>query len=79
MHFMYLPAHFSIKTAEEVNEMLNGLRLEEPINFSNYTFKEVSGLSIPQSVDWRKSGLVSPIQNQVSNHLGSETEEMRTI
>lgn len=65
MHFIYLPALFSIKTAEEINERLNGLRLEEPIQFRNGSFKDMRGLSIPQSVDWRKNGLVSPVQNQV--------------
>ncbi|XP_033493577.1 cathepsin K-like [Epinephelus lanceolatus] len=56
--------HLADMTAEEINERMNGLKLEEPVNFSNVTFKEASGLSIPQSVDWRKSGLVSPVQNQ---------------
>lgn len=79
MHFIYLPALFSFKTAEEINEKLNGLKLEEPIHFRNDTFKDVSGLSTPESVDWRKNGLVSPIQNQVSNDLRSETEDMTTM
>ncbi|TKS88301.1 Cathepsin S [Collichthys lucidus] len=56
--------HLADMTAEEVNEMLNGLKLEEPVHSSNGTFKEVSGSPIPQSVDWRKHGLVSPVQNQ---------------
>lgn len=56
--------HLADMTAEEVNDKLNGLKLEEPIHFRNDTFKDVSGLSIPQSVDWRKNGLVSPVQNQ---------------
>ncbi|XP_031152054.1 cathepsin L1-like isoform X3 [Sander lucioperca] len=51
-------------TSEEINEKLNGLKREEPIHFRNGTFKGVSGLSTPQSVDWRKNGLVSPVQNQ---------------
>ncbi|XP_056256223.1 cathepsin S, ortholog 1 isoform X2 [Seriola aureovittata] len=56
--------HLADMTAEEINEKLNGLKLEEPANFTNGTFKEVSGLSMPQDVDWRKNGLVSPVQNQ---------------
>ncbi|XP_039977369.1 cathepsin S, ortholog 1 [Xiphias gladius] len=56
--------HLADMTAEEINEKLNGLKLEEPVHFRNGTVKEASGLSIPQSVDWRKSGLVSPVQNQ---------------
>uniref|UniRef100_A0A3B4UE32 Cathepsin S, ortholog 1 n=1 Tax=Seriola dumerili TaxID=41447 RepID=A0A3B4UE32_SERDU len=56
--------HLADMTAEEINEKLNGLKLEDPANFTNGTFKEVSGLSMPQGVDWRKNGLVSPVQNQ---------------
>lgn len=71
MHFIYLLllTFFSIKTTEEINEKLNGLKLEEHFNFRNYTFKEASGLSTPQSVDWRKNGLVSPVQNQVRSAI----------
>ncbi|XP_071356512.1 cathepsin K-like isoform X3 [Trachinotus anak] len=56
--------HLADMTTEEINENVNGLKMEEPVNFTNGTFKEVSGLSIPQSVDWRKNGLVGPVQNQ---------------
>uniref|UniRef100_A0A671WQI0 Cathepsin S, ortholog 1 n=2 Tax=Sparus aurata TaxID=8175 RepID=A0A671WQI0_SPAAU len=56
--------HLADMTSEEVNEKLNGLKLEEPFNFGNDTFKGVNGLSIPQNVDWRKDGLVSPVMNQ---------------
>ncbi|XP_060915571.1 procathepsin L-like [Labrus mixtus] len=56
--------HLADMTAEEINEKLNGLKLEDPSNFRNSSLKEVSSVSIPQSVDWRKSGLVSPVQNQ---------------
>lgn len=65
MRFIYLPALFSIKTAEEVNERLNGLKLEEPIQFRNGSFKDMRSVWIPRSVDWRRNGLVSPVQNQV--------------
>lgn len=71
MYFSYLPNLLSVKTAEEVNEKLNGLKLEEPVESRNDTFKDLSGLSIPQSVDWRKEGLVSPVQDQVSTAFRS--------
>lgn len=61
---VYQPSS-SIKTAEEINEKLNGLKPEERAHFRNDTFKEASGSSTPQTVDWRKTGLVSPVQNQV--------------
>ncbi|KAM6899547.1 uncharacterized protein FYW49_017627 [Xenentodon cancila] len=55
---------FCVKMTEEINEKLNGLKLEEPLDFGNYTFKNFSNLSIPKSVDWRKDGLVSPVRDQ---------------
>ncbi|XP_035476549.2 procathepsin L isoform X1 [Scophthalmus maximus] len=62
-HLADMPSS-SIKTAEEINEKLNGLKPEERVHFRNDTFKEASGSSTPQTVDWRKTGLVSPVQNQ---------------
>ncbi|CAJ1083415.1 procathepsin L-like isoform X2 [Xyrichtys novacula] len=56
--------HLADMTAEEVNEKLNGLKLEELTHLMNGTLKEVNISSIPQTVDWRKNGLVSPVQNQ---------------
>ncbi|XP_047200271.1 procathepsin L-like isoform X3 [Hippoglossus stenolepis] len=56
--------HLSDMTTEEINERLNGLRPEEVDLLRNETFKRASGSVAPPSVDWRKSGLVSPVQNQ---------------
>ncbi|KAM3597039.1 uncharacterized protein V6R79_025231 [Siganus canaliculatus] len=62
--FMMGLNHLADMTAEEINEKMNGLKLEESAHFINNTLKEVSSLSTPQSVDWREKGLVSPVQNQ---------------
>ncbi|XP_034455523.1 cathepsin L1-like [Hippoglossus hippoglossus] len=56
--------HLSDMTTEEINERLNGARPEEVDLLRNETFKRASGSAAPPSVDWRKSGLVSPVQNQ---------------
>ncbi|XP_019957495.1 cathepsin S, ortholog 1 [Paralichthys olivaceus] len=56
--------HLSDMTTEEINERLNGLRLEELVLFKNHTLKRANGSLTPPSVDWRKEGLVSPVQNQ---------------
>lgn len=49
---------------------MNNLKPEEPALLRNGTFEDMAGLSAPQSVDWRQSGLVSPVQNQVSYFKG---------
>ncbi|XP_069032115.1 cathepsin S, ortholog 1 [Embiotoca jacksoni] len=56
--------HLADMTAEEINEKLNGLKPEEPVQFRNDSFKHTKGLPIPCSVDWRKKGLVSHVRNQ---------------
>uniref|UniRef100_A0A672HN48 Cathepsin S, ortholog 1 n=2 Tax=Salarias fasciatus TaxID=181472 RepID=A0A672HN48_SALFA len=56
--------HLADMTVEEINEELNGLKQEEPLPFINGTLWKESGLKIPQSLDWRKKGLVSPVRNQ---------------
>ncbi|XP_024115671.1 cathepsin K [Oryzias melastigma] len=56
--------HLSDMTAEEINENLNGFKMEEHADYSNHTLKLPSGASTPASVDWRKSGLVGPVRNQ---------------
>lgn len=60
-----LPALLSLKTAEEVNEKMNNLKVEEWVPVRNVTFEEKLNSETPQSMDWRKHGLVSPVQNQV--------------
>lgn len=60
-----LPDLLSLKTAEEVNEKMNNLKVEEWVPVRNGTFEHKLDSETPQSVDWRKQGLVSPVQNQV--------------
>lgn len=56
--------HLADMTAEEINERLNGLKVEEPLDLRNNTHRTINALSLPTSVDWRKSGLVGPVRNQ---------------
>uniref|UniRef100_H3CUT5 Cathepsin S, ortholog 1 n=1 Tax=Tetraodon nigroviridis TaxID=99883 RepID=H3CUT5_TETNG len=55
--------HLADLTAEEINEM-NNLKVEERAPVRNGTSEEKLGFETPPSVDWRKAGLVSPVQNQ---------------
>lgn len=63
--FSCLAALLSLKTAEEINEKMNKLKVEERVPVRNGTFEDKLDLETPPSVDWRKDGLVSPVQNQV--------------
>uniref|UniRef100_H2SK14 Cathepsin S, ortholog 1 n=2 Tax=Takifugu rubripes TaxID=31033 RepID=H2SK14_TAKRU len=56
--------HLADMTAEEVNEKMNNLKVEEWVPVRNGTFEDKLDSETPQSVDWRKHGLVSPVQNQ---------------
>lgn len=75
--FLITTILFSIKTAEEINEKMNGLMAEEPRYFRNGSSEELRDMSTPRRVDWREEGLVSPVQNQVSDTF--PTEEFRII
>lgn len=55
----------SPKTAEEINEKMNKLKVVEREPVRNGTFVDKLDFETPPSVDWRKDGMVSPVQNQV--------------
>lgn len=48
---------------------MNGLKVEE-LPVRNGTFVGTPDFEAPQSLDWRKDGRVSPVQNQVGLCLG---------
>lgn len=62
-----LPALLSPKTAEETNERMNNLKVDESVPVRNWTSGDGRGFEAPGSVDWREDGLVSPVQNQVGS------------
>ena len=57
-----------LKTTDEVNAKLNRLTEEDPASFDSWTSTrwDKGVEKLPESVDWRQYGLVSPVQNQVS-------------
>lgn len=44
---------------------MNNLKVEQRVPVRNGTFEDKLDFETPPSVDWRKDGLVSPVQNQV--------------
>ena len=57
-----------LKTTDEVNAKFNRLMEEDPASFDSWTSTQWDeGVdTLPERVDWREKGLVSPVQSQVS-------------
>ncbi|XP_023218488.1 cathepsin L1-like [Centruroides sculpturatus] len=56
---------FSDMTHEEFVQKMNGLK--RPVNITSkplYTFTRLSNVILPDSVDWRKEGYVTPVKDQ---------------
>jgi len=54
--------HFGDLTNTEFREMVNTYK--KPANQTGSTFLKPNGLQIPDEVDWRKEGYVTPVKNQ---------------
>jgi len=61
--------HLGDMTSQEVKEILNGYKMRNKLTGKASTFLAPSNLKIPDSVDWRTEGYVTPVKNQA--HCGS--------
>jgi len=55
---------FGDLTHEEFKQQMNGLKVSENVDFDRHTFLAPSNVVLPDAVDWRKQGYVTPIKDQ---------------
>ncbi|XP_057683219.1 cathepsin S, ortholog 1 isoform X2 [Corythoichthys intestinalis] len=65
--------HLADMTSEEVNQKLNGLKVDEVAWVTNYTRK----VTLPRSLDWRTNGLVGPVQDQTSEEVNQKLNGLK--
>ncbi|XP_057683222.1 cathepsin S, ortholog 1 isoform X5 [Corythoichthys intestinalis] len=65
--------HLADMTSEEVNQKLNGLKVDEVAWVTNYTRK----VTLPRSLDWRTNGLVGPVQDQTSEEVNQNLNGLK--
>ncbi|KAJ7308326.1 hypothetical protein JRQ81_008861 [Phrynocephalus forsythii] len=61
--------HFGDLTDEEFNQLLNGFRPDPDLINQRPVFQESPLLYLPESLDWRAKGYVTPVKNQ--GHCGA--------
>jgi len=58
---------FGDMTHEEFKQQMNGFKMTanaDTTNFDRHTFLAPSNVAVPDAVDWRKEGYVTPIKDQ---------------